>query len=137
MLNMREASVVAITRDLVSEQTFSTPVSPSGSARPGRFEQLPSWFHVELLGYLLVYDDIIHAISRLDPKHVPTTLPIDANGYTSLYHRFHVGRSEVSIAHALRPERVLAPLGVCKLWNVIGCAVFYGRNTFAFSSLGE
>lgn len=119
----------------------------AGTAQPGApesdepvttvFRSLPANVQIRILKHLLVQNDIVHAISRLDADEEPESLPVNCSGKTSLLHRFHVGESDVNLTYATKPQALLAPLLVSKLWNVFGTAMFYGENTFAFSSLGE
>lgn len=46
---------------------------------------------------------VVHAISRLDPYHPITQVPLNRFGKPSYLHRLHVGRSKVSIT--LSPSR--------------------------------
>ncbi|KAI9900494.1 hypothetical protein N3K66_004756 [Trichothecium roseum] len=99
---------------------------------------LPPGLQLRILYHVLVFrDDVVHAISRLDPHAAPAEVPRNVSGAASFLHRFHVGREPVSLTHAARPGDVLAPLLACREWLVWGCYLFYGLNCFAFSSLGE
>jgi hypothetical protein len=74
----------------------------------------------------------------LDPFFEPASPNRNCNGKISLLHRFHIGRQRVSLTFGtIHPQKLLAPLLVCKEWNMIGGSLFYGANTFAFSSIGE
>lgn len=98
------------------------------------FSHLPSDIVARILRYLFVFDnEPVHAISRLDPYAEPQNI----QGRVSLLRRFHVGAAPVSITHATKPADLLAPLVVCQKWHFLGANLFYGCNTFAFSSLGE
>lgn len=102
------------------------------------FDQLDSNLQVEILRMVLVFDgQVVHAISRLDPYCEPTVVPLNCRGEISPLHRFHVGKSKVSVTFAQKPEDLLAPLLVSKRWNYIGANLFYSGNKFCFSSLGE
>lgn len=99
---------------------------------------LPPGLQLRILYHALVFrDDVVHAISRLDPHAAPAEVPRNVSGAASFLHRLHVGREPVSLTHAARPGDVLAPLLACREWLVWGCHLFYGLNRFAFSSLGE
>ncbi|KAJ4263820.1 hypothetical protein NW762_005853 [Fusarium torreyae] len=106
---------------------------------PFRFNELENEDKIKILRYLLVFDgEIVHAISRLDPFYEPSSVHRNCNGQLSLFHRFHIGREEVSLTFGtIHPQILLAPLLVCKQWNLIGSSLFYGANKFAFSSIGE
>lgn len=80
---------------------------------------------------------VVHAISRLDPYHPITQVPLNCCGKPSFLHRLHVGRGKISITFSPEPSVFLAPLLVCKRWHFWGSHIFYGENIFAFSSLGE
>lgn len=130
-------------------QFFNGPIDPSNTigsstrrpllptTKAESFDQLPDKIQMEILGHNLIFDDVIHAISRLDEWVEPDEAPEDGINGVKLLHRFHIGSSPVCLTYAIRPEILLAPLRVSKAWNVMGCYIFYGLNTFAFSSLGE
>lgn len=80
---------------------------------------------------------VIHCISRLDAFRCPKARPIDGQREMSLFHRFHVGKTRTSLANTEHPQVLLNVLGVCKRWLQFGSVLFYSRNVFAFSSLGE
>ncbi|KAF4946116.1 hypothetical protein FSARC_14266 [Fusarium sarcochroum] len=106
---------------------------------PFRFEYLPGKIQLKILRYALVFGgEVVHPISRLDPYYEPSSIHTNCNGELSLIHRFHIGKEEVSLTFGvIHPQRLLAPLQVCKQWNLIGTTFFYGANKFAFSSIGE
>ncbi|PNP84846.1 hypothetical protein FNYG_01940 [Fusarium nygamai] len=94
---------------------------------------------IKVLQYVLVFDDeVVHAISRLDPYFEPKRVDRNCNNKVSLLHRFHIGRERVSLTFGtINPQELLAPLMVSKEWHLIGSSLFYGANKFAFSSIGE
>ncbi|ROW08362.1 hypothetical protein VMCG_03052 [Cytospora schulzeri] len=109
------------------------------------FDDLPSEVLLRILQYLLWFDGaLVHCFSRLDPYVVPDHFP-DAQELgetrTGVRGRFFISaekRVPVSLTYdTVDPNKVLAPLSVCRRWAWYGCHIFYGRNTFAFSSLGE
>ncbi|KAH7319713.1 hypothetical protein B0I35DRAFT_478038 [Stachybotrys elegans] len=107
---------------------------------PFPWEKLPLEIQVKVLEIVLVFpDEVVHAISRLDPHISPTEdqLAHNRDGTVCLLHRFHVGGRSVSLTYATNPQTLLAPLLVCRSWHFLGCHLFYGKNTFAFSSFGE
>jgi hypothetical protein len=137
-LNPRAPNRGDIVEDRAAEKRFHEPVflagtTPSSSA----FHNLPARVLVEILRHLLVFNQPIHCISRLDHHVIPDSLPVNTSGQVCLLHRFHIGASSVSLTYATKPQRLLAPLRVCKKWCLLGCNIFYGSNTFLFSSLGE
>ncbi|KAL2759885.1 hypothetical protein ACRALDRAFT_1067419 [Sodiomyces alcalophilus JCM 7366] len=77
---------------------------------------------------------LIHCISRLDPFFEPIE---HAQPAPRFLNRFHMTRSPCSLTFATKPSKLLAPLGTCKTFFLLGIHAFYGLNTFAFSSLGE
>lgn len=134
--------------DSNSDANISTTITPhrcqpepGPHPAPFKFKDLPPALQLKVLSLLLVCPgQIIHAISRLDPFVAPTVMHRNVLGRESLMHKFHVGPqrvSSVSITHAKDPQDVLKFLLVCKQWHFLGCNLFYGLNTFAFSSLGE
>lgn len=136
-LNLREPTE----RELGEEQEEQTNQKPSfdrSNLPPLVFAQLPSSVLLRILGYVLVFPGkVVHAISRLDPFQSPPRVPTNSSGRVSLYHRFHVGAEKISVMGATKPSRLLASLLVNKRWHFLGSHVFYGENTFAFSSIGE
>lgn len=103
---------------------------------------LSSNIQLEILRHVLVTDDYIHPLSRLDHFERPQSLedlPHNKDGNPQFYHKFFIGSSgqSTSVKYAQEPAHLLSVLSVCKLWHVLGCHLFYGLNTFAFSSLGE
>ena len=110
-----------------------------GAIQPFPFEDLPRKIQLEILAYTLVFHgDVVHAISRLDPYYEPDSVHRNCKGRMSLFHRFHIGKEPVSLTFGtIHPQWLLAPLLVCKEWNSVGSHLFYGANTFTFSSIGE
>ncbi|KAK7942895.1 uncharacterized protein PG986_012008 [Apiospora aurea] len=119
--------------DLFVRQESSAPPADQDemACRPFNFNGLPREVQERIFRYLFVKTDLVHCLSRLDPRNPPLTpRPL---------HRFFWGGSQrqcsVTLAH--RPNSVLRLLLVCKRWLYLGVHAFYGLNTFAFSSLGE
>jgi hypothetical protein len=104
------------------------------------FDDLPLRIQLMIFEKLLVFPgQLVHVLSRLDPFCPPqdrTDLE-GSDGRLRLLQRFHIGRKSCSLTYAIKPQELLAPLLVCQKWCYIGTHVFMGRNTFAFSSLGE
>ncbi|KAF5722609.1 hypothetical protein FMUND_2671 [Fusarium mundagurra] len=67
---------------------------------------------IKALQYVLVFDDeVVHAISRLDPYFEPKRVDRNCNNKVSLLHRFHIGRERVSLTFGtINPQELLAPL---------------------------
>ncbi|KAI0829137.1 hypothetical protein F5Y06DRAFT_282809 [Hypoxylon sp. FL0890] len=106
--------------------------------RPFPFERLPLQIQVRIFKLMFVKKRLIHCLSRLDPSNPPEDFPKeDQEGCSQLPTAFHFGTSPCQIVLARKPNDVLKALLVCKRWYFIGVHAFYGRNTFAFSSLGE
>ncbi|KAI1504783.1 hypothetical protein F5X99DRAFT_432545 [Biscogniauxia marginata] len=104
---------------------------------PFQFEKLPPEIQGRIFRHMLVKDTLIHCISRLDPFEPPRDFPPEnAPGMNLLLHRFHF-KGPCYIPEATEPNTLLSPLLVSKRWYYIGVHIFYGANTFAFSSLGE
>ncbi|CAM1502033.1 Fc.00g040170.m01.CDS01 [Cosmosporella sp. VM-42] len=105
---------------------------------PSPVARVPPDVLAQILQNVLFFEGrVIHAISRLDPYREPDAIPTNSNGNPVLLHRFHVGSHSVNVTCAVHPQRLLAPLLVNRAWNFMGVNIFYGKNTFAFSSLGE
>ncbi|KAJ2906514.1 hypothetical protein MKZ38_001495 [Zalerion maritima] len=119
-------------------------VGPGAPALGGRFasnpfDGLPTNVMVRIMKELLHVDKhVINCISRLDPTEPPMFSPrINQNVSSGLPKRFHWGNKTCNITYAVKPNDFLAPLRVNKRFCWLGVHVFYGLNTFAFSSLGE
>ncbi|KAK4189334.1 hypothetical protein QBC35DRAFT_462050 [Podospora australis] len=100
--------------------------------QPFRFEALPSSIQLEILKLELYKPgQLVHCVSRLDP-FIPPAAPQPLRNF------FVFGRENVNITHGGdNPREVLRLLQVSKRFYFLGVHVFYGMNTFAFSSLGE
>ncbi|KAK4145546.1 uncharacterized protein C8A04DRAFT_26544 [Dichotomopilus funicola] len=109
---------------------------------PFPFENLPWPLQARILRLLLHKPNtIIHCLSRLDPYSQPDHFPSpETLGETrsGLPNRFYWGPRELSLSQdGIPPNEVLAPLSVSQRFYFLGAHIFYGLNTFAFSSLGE
>ncbi|KAH8666785.1 hypothetical protein BX600DRAFT_436166 [Xylariales sp. PMI_506] len=105
-----------------------------------RFEELPLQIQAKVFKIIFVQPSVIHCLSRLDHMNPPGSVvqfPFPCSGYSKLPHRFVFGSRSTSITTARKPSNILRPLCVSKRWLYIGVHMFYGMNTFAFSSLGE
>ncbi|KUI69508.1 hypothetical protein VM1G_05194 [Cytospora mali] len=110
------------------------------------FDGLPDDVLFNILEELLWFDgSLIHCLSRLDlyvaPTHFPGVQEL-GNNRTGIKGRFFISAEKTPVPLSLTydtidPNVVLAPLGVCRRWAWFGTHIFYARNTFAFSSLGE
>lgn len=120
---------------------------PENSMQGLRFPEvgLPGEVLFQILDNLLYFDgSLVHCFSRLDPYHAPDHFPDEkelGDHRTGVPHRFFISaekRAKLSLTYdTVDPNTVLAPLLVCRRWAWYGTHIFYGRNTFAFSSLGE
>lgn len=107
--------------------------------------QLPDNVLFRILDNLLWYEGYLcHCISRLDLHEGPGSFPSQrelGGRRTGIRGRFFFSqdqRTPVSLTHdTLDPNDVLAALLVSRKWCWYGTHVFFGKNTFAFSSLGE
>lgn len=123
------------------ETYFNTPPQMSPllpSEGPNAFYELPPTVHLGILRHLLTFEKPIHALSRMDPD-VPFQRGSQPHDYgeVRLLHRFHIGSSSVNLTYSTKPQHLLSPLLVSKYWHFLGSTLFYGCNTFIFSSLGE
>jgi hypothetical protein len=86
-------------------------------------------------------NELVHCISRLDPFVPPATFPSAeqlGEHESGLKKLFFWGKRECSISEdGVAPSELLAVLSVSKRLHWLGVHIFYGCNTFAFSSLGE
>ena len=100
--------------------------------------RLPIGILIRILKYILLVRGLpVHAISRLDPFYKPHTVPRTPDGQPTYLRKFHIGTAPMNLSFAPGPSTLLAPLSVCTRWHYVGSTIFYGENTFAFSSLGE
>lgn len=108
--------------------------------------QMPDAVLFCILEHLLSYEGFLcHCISRLDPHERPNSFPTKrelGHERTGIRGRFFFSqspeRTPVSLTHdTLDPNHLLAALLVSRKCAFFGIHIFYGRNTFAFSSLGE
>ncbi|KAL2162248.1 hypothetical protein VTH06DRAFT_7161 [Thermothelomyces fergusii] len=113
-----------------------------GASVPFPFEKLPWELQAGILKLLLFKrDQIVHCLSRLDPFVQPDDFPsAEELGPTrsGLMNRFFWGKRRCNLTQdGVEPNRLLAVLGVSRRLHFLGVHIFYGLNTFAFSSLGE
>jgi len=102
------------------------------------FEKLPAVVQAKIFCIILVKDNLVHCLTRLDWANAPPSFPDeDRNRYSDLPHRFHWTDEPCCVSTAEKPNNTLQVLLVCKRWYYLGTHAFYGNNTFAFSSLGE
>lgn len=104
------------------------------------FHDLPGPVQERIFQFLFWYPNkLIHAISRLDPFVEPEDLPPISGKRSGLLNRFHITGKKYghrcSLTHAQKGNGLLAPLLVSRQFLFLGTHVFYGRNTFAFSSV--
>ncbi|RSL63522.1 hypothetical protein CEP54_005114 [Fusarium duplospermum] len=104
---------------------------PPGGPRQSAFERLDIEVQIKIFSYLFVFEgELVHAISRLDPHHKATQVPLDCDGRVALPRRFHIGQESVSLTFGtIKPQELLAPLLVSKHFNYLGASLFYGANT--------
>ncbi|PCD33098.1 hypothetical protein AU210_009333 [Fusarium oxysporum f. sp. radicis-cucumerinum] len=86
------------------------------------FPKYRHFIMIKALQYVLVFDDeVVHAISRLDPFFEPKRVDRNCNNKVSLLHRFHIGREKISLTFGtIHPQELLAPL-MGRFANRIGC----------------
>ncbi|KAL2119849.1 hypothetical protein VTJ04DRAFT_6810 [Mycothermus thermophilus] len=106
------------------------------------FDRLPHKPLVNILKHLLYKpEELIHCLSRLDKFQQPDSFPSAeelGDNCSGLPKRFFWGRRNCNITQdGVDPQRLLAVLGVNRQLLFLGVHIFYGLNTFAFSSLGE
>lgn len=109
-----------------------------------RFEWscLPQHVQLRIFTYLMKMDRcIIHVFSRLDPYNEVQPDP-PSRSQSGLPARFFIsdvsdGKALVSLSNATDPALLLRPLLTCKQWCFFLSHIFYGTNTFSFSSHGE
>ncbi|CAP66526.1 uncharacterized protein PODANS_0_1470 [Podospora anserina S mat+] len=106
------------------------------------FEKLPGFIQLDIFKKVLFKDgQLIHCVSRLDAFHPPSTFPPEEEleRRSGLRHFFFWGPEKDCCVNTdgHEPAEVLALLQVSKRFLFLGTHVFYGLNTFAFSSLGE
>lgn len=125
-------------RDSASTRS-STPFDPAPA--PPNFEgfnKLPNAILIKVLHEILLFSgQVVHIFSRLDP-YEPSA---DSRTAQRLPGRIYISngvRACISLTRdTLCPRRLLSPLCVNRKWHFFGAHIFYGTNTFAFSSFGE
>ncbi|KAK3292494.1 uncharacterized protein B0H64DRAFT_302557, partial [Chaetomium fimeti] len=79
--------------------------------------------------------------SEVNSTQTPEEFPSDEDlgeNKSGLMHRFFWGKRELNLSRdGVKPNDVLGILTVSKRFYFLGVHIFYGLNTFAFSSLGE
>ncbi|KAI0441426.1 hypothetical protein F4803DRAFT_576466 [Xylaria telfairii] len=122
-------------RDILLPSRFTRPRPlPLLENIPFNFDGLPIAIQCRIWKLVIPNSEMIHCLSRLDPR----TPPLDC--VANVVHfpiRFHIGNSICNIAKADKPSRFLRLFQVSKRWYYALAHLFYGTNTFAFSSLGE
>lgn len=104
------------------------------------FYDLPRPAQERIFQFLFWYPNrLIHAISRLDPFVEPEDVPHIAGKRSGLLNRFHITGKQYghrcNLTHAEEGNKLLAPFLVSRRFLFLGAHAFYGRNTFAFSSV--
>ncbi|MBE3041744.1 hypothetical protein IMZ48_04020 [Candidatus Bathyarchaeota archaeon] len=104
------------------------------------FNDLPEVAQRRIFQLLFSYPDrLVHAISRLDQHMEPADVPPVHGKRSGLLNRFHItgkqGGRRCSLNYAVKGNDLLAPLLVSRKFLFLGAHAFYGRNTFAFSSV--
>ncbi|KAI3399019.1 hypothetical protein diail_8046 [Diaporthe ilicicola] len=109
-----------------------------------RIPQLPDSILCKILTELLTMDGLVHCFSRLDPFCAPVDFPTEnelGNSSTGIRGRFFISKarcSDISLTHDTEnPQTVLAVLSVSRKLSWLSTHIFYGTNTFAFSSISE
>ncbi|KAJ4424951.1 hypothetical protein N0V82_000455 [Gnomoniopsis sp. IMI 355080] len=102
------------------------------------FNKLPATILLNILSKALFFSGrVVHIFSRLDPYKPPanfrTAKRLPGRIYISNGKRAYISLTRDTID----PNKLLSPLRVNRKWNYFGAHVFYGKNTFAFSSFGE
>ncbi|ROW13546.1 hypothetical protein VPNG_04373 [Cytospora leucostoma] len=141
-----------VDESLEDDSRQSSPADPATPLPHARAQEpcfpiseLPGEIFMQVLEKLLWFDNsLVHCFSRLDPYRAPSSFPSarELGGHqTGVPHRFFISaekRAHLSLTYdTVDPNEVLRPLLVCRKWAWYGMHIFYGRNTFAFSSLGE
>lgn len=123
----------AVTRDDDGDQRMGES-SQVTSQKIFKWKALPPNIKLKILKMLLVFPkEVVHAISRLDPycpPSEPEEVERDAHGRPKLLHRFHIGRSKVSLTSATKPQDLLKPLLISRWFAYVGVHLFYGLNAF-------
>ncbi|KAK0704123.1 hypothetical protein B0T21DRAFT_299518, partial [Apiosordaria backusii] len=109
--------------------------------KPFPFEKLPEFVQLDILKLVLFKDGrLVHCVSRLDAFKPPANFPAVEDPRRSGLRNFFFwgpGKDCVVNTDGHNPGEVLALLRVSKRFLWLGAHIFYGLNTFAFSSLGE
>lgn len=128
------------TSSRVTDSTrFNTTINPAPAPANFRgFAKLPNMILIKILTEVLLFSrQVVHIFSRLDP-YQPAA---DSRTARRLPGRIYISdgkRAYISLTcDTLCPRRLLSPLCVSRRWHFFGSHIFYGTNTFAFSSFGE
>lgn len=102
------------------------------------FDNLPTAILIQILNEILLFSgQVVHIFGRLDPY----SFPADYRTARRVPGRIYVSdgkRTYISLTRdTLCPRKLLTPLCVNRKWYFFGAHIFYGTNTFAFSSFGE
>lgn len=117
----------------------SNPFEPAPAPDNFRgFDKLPNTILIKILNEVLLFSgQVVHIFSRLDP-YEPAA---DYRTARRLPGRIYISngvQARISLTRdTLCPRRLLSPLCVNRKWHFFGAHIFYGTNTFAFSSFGE
>ncbi|KAK2599383.1 hypothetical protein N8I77_011141 [Diaporthe amygdali] len=109
---------------------------------------LPDSILYKILTELLTMDGLVHCFSRLDPHCQPESFPTERQltrqlrkVATGIRGRFFISKEDrvsISLSHDTEdPGTVLAALCVSRKFAWYGIHIFYGVNSFSFSSFGE
>lgn len=102
------------------------------------FDKLPTAILIKILNEILLFSgQVVHIFGRLDPY----SRPADYQTARRVPGRIYVSdgkRTYISLTRdTLCPRNLLSPLCVNRKWYFFGAHIFYGTNTFGFSSFGE
>ncbi|EHK23689.1 uncharacterized protein TRIVIDRAFT_63893 [Trichoderma virens Gv29-8] len=117
-LNLRKPTRAELQADLLRREMPRSSNIPADNT-PGSDmlrsdtprKQIPGDIQFKILRCLLEFQGkVVHAISRLDPYHPASAVPMNRYQRPSFFHRLHVGRAPVNITFAPNPNVFLAPL---------------------------
>lgn len=140
-ITLKKAEVLRTNNESISRREFSRDAFDTPPPRPLQvksFDKLPEAIILRILTEtLLFHGQVVHIFSRLDPYEAPANLESARRLRGRIYISNGV-RASISLTRdTISPGQLLSPLCVNRKWHFFGAHVFYGSNTFAFSSFGE
>lgn len=135
-------NVRLVSADEVSESGDALqPNTPFDEALKFEWSALPLNVQFRIFRFLLEMEgSLVHVFSRLDPFAEMADLDPQQSTLPRKFFISKVAHDQDPLSlstNAVSPATLLRPLLTCKRWCFYLCHIFYGENTFAFSSFSE